>query len=309
MKLLKIGFSILFFSQILLAQSIACAKLALRIGSVEIGPPKKTINIGSKLSAGTSIRTGKDSFAKLILADRSLIDIGPETIFKLVQCQSSSDRIEIDLELELGGIRANVVPTSKKRKFELKTPTSLLGVRGTEFFVSWVKNSSGQVFEQVGVSRGEVLVAKLLEKQITPTVLRTGTELRSRGKEGGAFESKIDQFSAGEQRSLEQKTRATEELAFETLKQELHQDKKKVSKEEVALEIVQSRNMENRKLASSERKSRKNERSDEKDNVPLAPPGSEGARTQSNNQNSTTIANFQDYIPVLVRWSVKQGEK
>ncbi len=93
---------------------------------------------GDKLHKGTIINTGSDGVVKLLMTDRTIIDLGPSSLFKMndYKLNGVADR-QVDLSLDYGRVRASVNEkiTSDKGKFTIRTKAATMGVRGTEFVV------------------------------------------------------------------------------------------------------------------------------------------------------------------------------
>ena len=208
-KLFFVSCSVSFLASAAQSQSSPkiCAEAVVVIGKVTEEPSGKMVRVGEKLAEGVKLKTNSDAFVKLLLKDNSVIDISPQTQFFLKQC-AAPELIGIDLELELGRVRANVnsEPARPRKKFQMKTPTSVLAVRGTEFFVSWGKDGTGFVNERVSVSEGQVEIRSLFQQNAPPTLLQTGTEFKAEGRLQNENKQlpRIDQFNAPEQRQLEQ---------------------------------------------------------------------------------------------------------
>ncbi len=88
---------------------------------------------------GDIINTPSDGFAKLLLKDRTILDIGSSSLFhvnKFVVKPGKESEREIELSLKFGSVRAAVARKLKgKGKFKISTPAATMGVRGTEFVV------------------------------------------------------------------------------------------------------------------------------------------------------------------------------
>lgn len=195
----------------------SCAEAIVVIGKVSRDPGAKAIVSGERIGEGTRLKTEANAYVKLLLNDQSVIDISPKTSFVLRQCVAP--RVNgIDLDLELGRVRANVnpEPSEPRRHFRLKTPTSVLAVRGTEFFVNWAQDRTGLVNERVAVSEGQVEIRSLFQQNASPTLLQTGMEFRAEGalRDQNRPLPRVDQFNAEEQRKLEreQKIEAKREV-------------------------------------------------------------------------------------------------
>lgn len=111
--------------------------------------------VGSKIEEGETVLTGADSRAKIVMSDRNVIYVSPDTkmeITKYVNDNKSGVK-GVELKLDQGRIRNNVeqIYDGNKNKFEVKTPTAVAGVRGTQFVTSYDrKTQSTRVVTIVG---------------------------------------------------------------------------------------------------------------------------------------------------------------
>jgi hypothetical protein len=115
------------------------------------------------------------------LADGSILSLGSNSELRVVQHDAASQ--QTSLEMNLGKIRSKVVKvTQPAGKFEMKTPNAVIGVIGTDFYVSYdgnkttvitytgkvsvtpignakvVKNSGESTQDQILVSAGQMVV-------------------------------------------------------------------------------------------------------------------------------------------------------
>lgn len=95
------------------------------------------------LRAGTFFRssdvfvTSSNGAVKLLFNDRSIVDVGPSTLFevKKFEPKQGNDR-QVDLDLTYGAVRSVITkPLQGKGRFRIRTPSATMGVRGTEFLV------------------------------------------------------------------------------------------------------------------------------------------------------------------------------
>ena len=190
-----------------------CAKIAFFVGDAAT-QNGITIKTGLSLTKGTEIKTGPDSWVKVILADDSIVDIGPSSRLKITNCQAQKLDRNIDLEMAVGQIRAviNKLPKKNSGGFRIKTSTSILAVRGTEFFVIRQESQTGEISEQIGVSEGLLEIRTLFDDMMKPLSLVGGTEFQAAGtmkrvngmiKVTPTSPVTIDQFTADEQRQFE----------------------------------------------------------------------------------------------------------
>lgn len=100
---------------------------------------KKTTpaKVGSKVYEGDKIKTSQDSRAKIVMSDRNVMNLSPETTIEIpvYQNDAASGKKNVEVNLLSGKVRANVEQNydGEKNKFQIKTPTAVAGVRGTQF--------------------------------------------------------------------------------------------------------------------------------------------------------------------------------
>lgn len=104
--------------------------------------PWKPAEVGMALGEGDLIRTGKDSSAFLNLdgkAETATVQVKENTklgLAQLLENKAKGTQTTL-LDLALGNILIEAKKLhSEKSSFEVKTPTSIVGVRGTTFAVS-----------------------------------------------------------------------------------------------------------------------------------------------------------------------------
>ena len=130
---------------------LAIGKVVASEGPVESGGSK--LNVGGNISEGQSIKTGENGFVTLKLADGSTLVVQSQSkvTMQLARTIANTNGVPVTrVLLESGRIEAK----AEKRaglagRFEVTTPTSNMGVRGTRFRVS--SDDGGKA------SRGEVL--------------------------------------------------------------------------------------------------------------------------------------------------------
>lgn len=121
---------------------------------------KVAAKVGSKILPGETVVSGKDSRAKIVMSDRNVMNISPDTTLKIEKYTNDPKTGEKNVELNLidGKARNNVEQKydGEKSKFIMKTATAVAGVRGTQFFVAY--NSKSQT-TQVVTLKGQVTFA------------------------------------------------------------------------------------------------------------------------------------------------------
>jgi hypothetical protein len=95
--------------------------------------------VGTKVNQGDQIITGLDSRAKIVMSDRNIINISPNTKVVIEEYINDAKSKNVKLGLLEGKIRTNVEQKydNDKNKFEIRTPTAVAGVRGTQFITSY----------------------------------------------------------------------------------------------------------------------------------------------------------------------------
>jgi hypothetical protein len=122
-------------------------------GSVAVNG--KVLQAGDTVQLGEWIKTGAASGLKLLMPDKSIVDIGANSQFKVQTATQDST----DGQLEYGSVRASIAKRLEgKTKFRVRTKSSVLSARGTEFVVNSVpKPGNKNAFvDQVTVKSGVV---------------------------------------------------------------------------------------------------------------------------------------------------------
>ncbi|OEF96860.1 FecR domain-containing protein [Desulfuribacillus alkaliarsenatis] len=120
--------------------------------------------VNMRLMEGDRIITGRGASARVEIDNERTITLSENTRIYLSELRGVSDTQQSSIALQAGGVASSVksAVTSSSR-FEIRTPTAVMGVRGTEFFTSY---RDGEV--DVRVVTGSVNVAASLSGG-TPT--------------------------------------------------------------------------------------------------------------------------------------------
>lgn len=140
--------TVLTLSLFLSASHVAAAEMygvfMVTKGIVRIISPKagtSDAKVGAKVFEGDSITTGADSRAKIVMSDRNVININPDSKIEISKYRNDGEGGNKNVELKLlqGKVRNNVEQTydGDKSKFIIKTPTAVAGVRGTQFLAGF----------------------------------------------------------------------------------------------------------------------------------------------------------------------------
>jgi len=143
--------SLLFgrWSVALVGVALAVAAGAQEVGQIKIAKGAVTIeragqtlpgDIGTRLEPSDTVRTGADGSVGITMQDDSLLSAGPNSVITLDRYvfDPTTRQGEFETTLQKGSLAiisgriAKQSPTAMK----VRTPSSILGVRGTEFVVS-----------------------------------------------------------------------------------------------------------------------------------------------------------------------------
>ena len=118
------------------------AKLIQMEGDVQViraggeKPFKAFVNM--RLTEGDRIITGPSGKAKIEMDDEVIITLAENTRIYLSELRGSNGAKQSSINLQSGGVGSSVKEKLKDNsRFEIKTPTAVMGVRGTEFFTQY----------------------------------------------------------------------------------------------------------------------------------------------------------------------------
>lgn len=190
--------------------------------------------VGKKVSQGDTIVSGPDSRAKVVMTDKNVLNISPDSKIMIEKYENDGkDNKNVELNVLYGKVRASVEQKydGEKSKFNVKTPSAVAGVRGTDFitgYSSQTKQTSITTFAgSVAVGQpgpgGTILNPVFVQKGQTTNASPSGVEppkpvpaedLKQMNQESSAE-------TAGSQSTNEQATASSEE------KQDEKKDEKK----------------------------------------------------------------------------------
>jgi len=119
----------------------------------------RQLKVGDRIFRSDVIETKKNSAVKLLLLDRTVVDVGPVTSFHVNEFKVDSiPEREVDAGVDFGQIRSYVSKKlNEKGRFNIRTRTAVLAVRGTEFFVRHDPTNKINT-DRITVSEGRVWV-------------------------------------------------------------------------------------------------------------------------------------------------------
>jgi hypothetical protein len=122
------------------AQEIGRIKVARGDVTIERGAAIVPGQVGSRLVATDTLRTGADGSVGIAMTDDSLLSIGPNSVLRLDRYAydpvARAGRFDAALNKGTLAVVSGRIAKQSPEAMTLRTPAAILGVRGTEFAVS-----------------------------------------------------------------------------------------------------------------------------------------------------------------------------
>ena len=169
--------SVMYFSFAEDAPKVAVASIIR--GDVDLLIMGKTTKLKKDdwVKEGSVVKTADKSFVKLIFIDKSQMNIGPNSEMKIAKFSGNESGI---IDLVKGKIRSQVtkdylqMKDKDKSKLFIKTPNAVMGIRGTDFLITFNafendKKNPGQGNSSVVLFEGDVSFNKMDAKNVNDT--------------------------------------------------------------------------------------------------------------------------------------------
>jgi hypothetical protein len=134
---------------LVLALAVTSAAHAIDIGQIKVSKGDVAIErggqtvpgaIGARLQTSDVIKTGADGSVGITMSDNSLLSAGPNSILSLDKYafDTTTNQGQFDSSLRKGSLSvvSGRIAKQSPDAMTVRTPTAILGVRGTEFAVS-----------------------------------------------------------------------------------------------------------------------------------------------------------------------------
>lgn len=110
----------------------------------------KILSLKSEVESGDTLVTEKNTYAMVKFIDNSEMTLKPATTIKIDSFAFDNGKPDGDsasFSLVKGGLRSvtGLLGKRNKEKFEMKTPSATIGIRGTTFIAEWVEPSEAAV--------------------------------------------------------------------------------------------------------------------------------------------------------------------
>lgn len=138
----------------------------------------KALGLRSEVEQGDTLVSEKNTYAQIKFIDNSEITLKPNTTFKVEAFSFDAGKPEGDsasFNLVKGGLRSitGLLGKRNKEKFQLKTPTATIGIRGTTFIAQYVEAPPAPALAMryslsAVMLAGQVELPPVLLAQLTP---------------------------------------------------------------------------------------------------------------------------------------------
>lgn len=139
MRLTSLLVAAAFFAAPAIAQDIGLVKVASGTVQIERSGAKSKAQVGDVVRARDVLHTGADGSAGITFTDNTLMSFGPNTVFAIdkYNFDSTTHAGEFDGTLRQGKLAAvsGKMVKQSPESMKVRTPSSVMGVRGTEFVV------------------------------------------------------------------------------------------------------------------------------------------------------------------------------
>lgn len=152
------------FIAVFLAQGVLFAEpksgsVTVAVGDVKVTPPggaaEKALKAGDTVAIGSTVKTGADSRAVIVMTARSAIRVAADSEVLIEEMKESDTEPKVLLDLKSGSLGALLKPgANAEMDFKIKTPSGIAAARGT-FFAVVVEEGKG--FVQVKDGKVEII--------------------------------------------------------------------------------------------------------------------------------------------------------
>ncbi len=123
------------------AQAVDIGQVKVSKGDVAIERGGQTVpaGVGARLQTADVVKTGADGSVGITMSDNSLLSAGPNSVLSLDRYafDATTEQGQFDASLQKGSLSivSGRIAKQSPAAMTVRTPTAILGVRGTEFAV------------------------------------------------------------------------------------------------------------------------------------------------------------------------------
>ncbi len=114
------------------------------------GTPLEDVHFGAPLLIGFGLETGTSSVELQLLANGTIMHVGPQTFLKIEELQGLADTRSNTVAVVRGTVRT-VAASASGQNYRIRTPSAAFGVRGTDFLVTVEPGGSAELTVAAGV--------------------------------------------------------------------------------------------------------------------------------------------------------------
>jgi hypothetical protein len=128
---------------------LAASASAAEIGQIKVSNGQVTVerkgesrpgSVGTRLESSDVLKTGPDGSVGITMSDNSLLSAGPNSVLSLERFDfdPTSNQGRFDAQLQKGSLAviSGRIAKQSPEAMTVRTPSAVLGVRGTEFVVA-----------------------------------------------------------------------------------------------------------------------------------------------------------------------------
>lgn len=138
---------VLLFSACALGKEIGTVMIVRGEAELLHNKIKTKLKIGKPISDGDEIQTKVGAYVKVVMQDRNIIVLAENSSLSFDEYITHKASKKVKMTLAYGSARhvVNQKYTGEKEKYEVRTPTTVAGVRGTDFLTIYNKESFDSV--------------------------------------------------------------------------------------------------------------------------------------------------------------------
>ena len=146
-KSLMFGLAVALFSQIILAKEIGKVAIIRGDAAMVRAKAENKIKIGNAVSEGDEIITQPGGYVKVVMQDRNILVVAENSKLSIDEYITAKDKKNVAITVEYGSARHVLKQkyVKKNEKYEVRTATTVAGVRGTDFLTIYKKDAAESV--------------------------------------------------------------------------------------------------------------------------------------------------------------------